>query len=487
MDPRPPDDIPVGDAFPAGDALSGADDAYRVEPDLTPLDEALAWLDGHTNFEAQPPGRAQAPTLERIEALTTLLGDPQFAYPVVHITGTNGKGSTARLLSALLTARGLSVGTYTSPNLHRVNERLARAGQPIGDDELAAVLDELRQLEPLLDGRPTRFELLTAAAFAWFADVAVDVAVVEVGLGGRWDATNVVRPAVSVVTNVSYDHVDVLGPTLRHIASEKAGIVKAGARLVLGETDPELVTVFTEAAAGVGAPVWRRGGDFECESNQVAVGGRLLDVRTPHGRYEDLYLPLHGAHQGANAALALAAAEAFFDGPLDRQVVDEAFAGVRVPGRLEVLGRAPLVVVDGAHNVAGAQALSDALRDELVVAGHRVAVVGLLDGRDPAAMLAPLAAAGIGTVVACTAPSPRALPASAVAEAAAGVGLACQVVPEVADAVAVATSLVGDDGLVVATGSLYVVAEARAVLLGEAGGEPRGPASGGAVDGARVR
>lgn len=459
MDTQPPD-------TPADEG----DDAYRLVTGLEPIDEALRWLDGHTNFEVQPPGRTQVPTLERIEALTRLLGDPHVAYPVIHVTGTNGKGSTARMLTGLLSARGLQVGTYTSPNLHRVNERISRAGEPIADDDLARVLDELRRLEPLVDGRLTRFELLTAAAFAWFADVAVDVAVVEVGLGGRWDATNVVRPSVSVVTNVSYDHVDVLGPTLHHIAAEKAGIVKAGARLVLGETDPGLAAVFTDVAEAVGAPVWRRPIDFECEANQVAVGGRLLDLRTPHGLTKDLYLPLHGAHQGQNAILALTAAEAFFGGPLDRAVVDEAFAAIRVPGRLEVLGRNPLVVVDGAHNVAGAEALAATVRDELVVRGRRVAVVGLLGGRDPAAILAPLAAAGIDAVVACTAPSPRALPAATVAEAAAAVGLACEVEDDVDAALDRARSQVDDDGMVLVTGSLYVVAEARSVIVAEGAG-----------------
>ncbi|HXQ18837.1 MAG TPA: Mur ligase family protein, partial [Acidimicrobiales bacterium] len=187
-------------------------------------DELVAWLDEHTNYELGMPTRLAAPTLDRIRALCRLLGDPERACPVIHVTGTNGKGSTARILTELLLANGLTVGTYTSPNLAVVNERLARDNEPISDDDLAGVLSSLALLEPLLPERPTRFELLTAAAFSWFADVAVDVAVVEVGLGGRWDATNVVEPDVAVVTNVSYDHVEVLGPTLTDIAAEKAGI-----------------------------------------------------------------------------------------------------------------------------------------------------------------------------------------------------------------------------------------------------------------------
>ncbi len=454
---------------------TGAPPPGATAPGDGDLAGELAWLDRHTNFERNMPARAQVPTLERIQALCRLLGDPQLAYPVVHVTGTNGKGSTVRMLSALLAARGLSVGTYTSPNLHSVNERIARNASPVPDDELAAVLATLRRLEPLVDGRVTRFELLSAAAFAWFADVAVDVAVVEVGLGGRWDATNVVRPDVCVVTNVSYDHVDVLGPTLTDIAREKAGIVKPGARLVLGETDPELAAVFTAAAAEAGAPVWRRDADFGCSANRLAVGGRLLDLWTPACRVEEVYLAVHGAHQGDNAAGALAAAEAFFDGPVPREVVEEAFASLSIPGRLEVVGRAPLVLLDGAHNVAGAATLGRAIADEISVAGERRAVVGMLHGRDPSAMLQPLAAAGVRTLVACTAPTERGMPASAVAAAARALGMQVETVEDAAAAVRAGLAASAEDDMLVVTGSLYVVAEARRLLVGST--VPEGPGS----------
>ena len=365
-------------------------------------DELVAWLDEHTNFEIAMPGRASAPTLDRIQELCRLLGDPERSCPVVHVTGTNGKGSTCRILTELLKAKGLTVGTYSSPDLARVNERLARDGEAISDDELTEVLGGLMLLESVMSARPTRFELLTAAAFRWFADVAVDVAVIEVGLGGRWDATNVVDPAVAVVTNVSYDHVEVLGPTLVDIATEKAGIVKAGCRLVLGETDPELQSVFLAAADKVGAPTWMRGPDFACEEARVSVGGRLLDLRTPGARYRELYLPLHGAHQGDNAVAALTAAEAFFGAPLATDVVEHAFATVRVPGRMESVARSPLVIIDGAHNVAGVSALARALSEEFAPDGDTVAVVGMLTGRDPSAMFDALRPAGVDTVVACT-------------------------------------------------------------------------------------
>ena len=392
-----------------GDVARPGDDDPRAGGSRR--DDLVAWLDGHTDYERSMPTRVGAPTLERIQALCRLLGDPERACPVVHLTGTNGKGSTATILTELCMANGLTVGTYTSPNLARVNERLARNGEPIDDHELAEVLASLALVEPLLADRPTRFELLTAAAFLWFADSPVDIAIVEVGLGGRWDATNVVEPDVAVVTNVSYDHVEILGPTLLDIATEKAGIIKPGCRVVVGETDPELLGVFLAAAEERGAvETWVRGVEFDCVANEVAVGGRLLDLRTPGARYPEVYLALHGAHQGDNAACALAAAEAFFGTPLSSDVVELALASVRVPGRMEIVGRAPLIVLDGAHNVAGAHALARALVDELATGDETIAVIGMLQGRDPSAMLEVLRPAGVKTVVACTAPSPRALP-----------------------------------------------------------------------------
>ncbi|HLX89780.1 MAG TPA: Mur ligase family protein [Acidimicrobiales bacterium] len=429
-------------------------------------DELVGWLDAHTDYELAMPTRLAAPTLDRITELCRVLDDPQLAVPVIHLTGTNGKGSTARMVTELLLAQGLTVGTYTSPNLARVNERLARNGDPISDDELAEVLGALALLEPIISARPSRFELLTAAAFRWFADSPVDVAVVEVGLGGRWDATNVVQPEVVVVTNVSYDHVEVLGPTLADIAREKSGIVKPGCHLVLGETAPDLQAVFLEAARTAGArQVWVRGSDFGCDGNRLAVGGRLLDLRTPGATYEDVYLSLHGAHQGDNAAVALAATEAFFGAALPEAAVVAALGSVTVPGRLEVLGRVPLVVLDGAHNVAGARALADAARD-MHPAGGIVAVVGMLQGRDPSAMLEALAAGGVTTVVACTAPSPRAFPAETIAEAARAAGLTALSTDTVDGAVSLARARVPEHGMLLVTGSLYVVAEARPRFTG---------------------
>jgi dihydrofolate synthase/folylpolyglutamate synthase len=430
------------------------------EPAAPPFDDladALAWLDAHVDFESNMPRRRAVPTLDRMRALTAVLGEPQESIPSIHIA------------TALLMAKGLTVGTYTSPNLHAVGERLARNGDAIDDAALADVFTELALVEPLLGDRPTRFELLTAAALSWFSTEAVDAMVVEVGLGGTWDCTNVVQGDVAVLTNVSFDHTDVLGPTLEGIATDKAGIIEPGSRVVVGEMAPELVEIITRRADEVGAAsVWVAGRDFGCDSNQVAVGGRVVTLWTPGGRYEDLLVPLHGAHQGRNASVALASVEAFFGAALDEEVVQEGLAAVRVPGRLEVLGRRPLLLVDGAHNAAGMAALVDALAEEFTVDGATVAVVGMLTGRDPSAMLAPLARLGVSAVVACEPDSPRAMPVAAVSEAGRALGLSVYEEPDVTAALRVARGMVDADGLVVVAGSLYVVGTARADALGAA-------------------
>lgn len=429
------------------------------------LPDLLGWLDGHVNLEASMPGRAGAPTLERIRAICHVLGDPERAYPVIHVTGTNGKGSTVRMATELLRTKGLKVGTYTSPNLERVNERICIDAEPIADEDFAEVLDSLRRIEETLRGPATRFELLTAAGFMAFADAAVEVAVVEVGLGGLWDATNVVDPLVAAVTNVSYDHVEILGPTLEDISREKAGILKPGCRPVLGETSERLLAIFEDAASRVGTlEPWLRDRDFACERNRVAMGGRLVDLAVPGARYEDVFLSLHGSHQGENAACALAAVTGFFEDAPSASIVHEALGSLRIPGRMEIMDRSPLTLLDGAHNVAGMEALAGSISEELLVQGPKVAVVGMLGGRDPSAMLGALGHCGLSRVVACEPPSPRRIPAAEVAEAGASLGMEVEASPGVSAAIDRARDLAGADGMVLVTGSLYVVAEARKVL-----------------------
>ncbi len=442
-------------------------------------DRPRAWLDDHVNLESLgvPAGktrRATRPTLERMAALARLLGSPQLEYPVIHVTGTNGKTSVARLATALLVETGLSVGSYTSPHLERVNERIAWNGHEVDDGTLDELLELLATVEPHLPEIPSYFELLTGAAFRWFADVAVDAAVVEVGLGGTWDATNVATGRVAVITNVSIDHVEYLGPTRLDIAGEKAGILKPGATLVLGEADPDVRAPFLERGA---ANVLLRGEDFGVRANRMAHGGRLVDVFTPEARYDDLFLSLHGAHQADNAAVALTAVEALLDRPLAPELVATVCGRVDVPGRLEVVGHAPLVLLDGAHNVAGAHALREALAEEFP-ASARTLVVGLLEPKDPAEMLEALGLADAERLIVCEAPSPRAQPADAVADAARALGHPAdrvEAIPDVGAALARARVLTPPDAQVVVTGSLYVAGAARAAAHPASGRQPVSP------------
>ena len=406
-------------------------------------------------------------SLDGMRILAEVLGNPEQAYPVIHLTGTNGKGSTARMISALLVAHSLSVGTYTSPHLEHLVERIAWNLDPIAADELARKIGELATLEPLVleesgGVKPSRFELMTAAAFSYFADVAVDVAVVEVGLLGRYDATNVAEAQVAVVTNVGRDHTDAEGDWRRRVAEEKAGIITPGSHLVLGETDPELLPVFEAEGAET---VWVRERDFGCEQDKLALGGHLIAVITPNGRYDDVFLPVHGAYQTDNAACAIAAVEALFGRALDPQVVRESFARLTLPGRFEVVHRAPLLVLDGAHNPDSAAAVGETLAEEFEIAGRRHWIIGVLAGRDVDDMLEGFDVRAGDRVVACTPDSPRALPAAELAERVRVRGVETEVVPDVAAALRHvwndAPDLAGEADLIMVTGSLRTVGTAR--------------------------
>lgn len=426
------------------------------------LSSALRYLDSHTNLEAVA-GRVEGLSLERMARLVHVLGDPQGAYPVVHITGTNGKGSVARMVTRLLQAQGLSVGTYSSPHLERINERLAWDGEPIADDALGEAIGGVAAVEELAGVTPSYFEILTAAAFRWFADVAVDVAVVEVGMLGRYDATNVADATVAVCTTIGRDHTDGAPGWKQAIAEEKAGIVKPGTTevLVLGEPDPAVHEPFTSAGAGA---TWLVGSDFGVVSNRVAVGGRLVDVRTPTALFEEVYVPAHGAHQGDNAAVALAAAEALLGRAPAEDSVTEAFGGLTLPGRFEVVARHPTVVVDGAHNPEGAAVTAATLDEDLTLAGSVILVVGLLGGRDPEAVLRAFGAAEAGFVITCAADSPRAIPASELAAVAERIGAVAEAVPDPVDAVNRALAVATEEDLVLVTGSHYVSGPVRTAL-----------------------
>jgi dihydrofolate synthase/folylpolyglutamate synthase len=422
---------------------------------------ALRYLDRHINLEAKA-GRWEGLSLARIGQAMAAMGDPQTAYPVVHVTGTNGKGSTVLMITELLKAHGLRVGTYTSPHVERNNERIRIDGEPVDDEAFGEAIGEVAALELMLDEPLSHFEILTAAALNWFALAPVDVAVVEVGLLGRWDATNVVDAEVAVVTNVGRDHTDGGGNWRRAIAEEKAGIVKPGSTLVLGETSPAIREVFlaTNPAAHV-----ERGRDFDCTANDLAVGGRVVDIRTSRANYEQVFVALHGAHQGDNAAIAVAAVEAFFDAPIPDDIVAEAFAGVEVPGRFEVMRRSPLVVIDAAHNPDGARVAARSLDEGFGEGRNRILVVGLLQGRDPSEMFDALGAANAELVVVCAPDWPRAIPAEELGAIAGAKGLPVEVIPDVEHAIQRAVALATDDDVVLVTGSFYVIGPARRVLL----------------------
>ncbi|MFI7130343.1 bifunctional folylpolyglutamate synthase/dihydrofolate synthase [Nonomuraea sp. NPDC050153] len=331
------------------------------------------------------------PTLDRIAALLDVLGSPQRAYPVIHIAGTNGKTSTARLTEALLKERNLRVGRFTSPHLVSVRERITVDGEPLSEERFAEVYEEIIPYVELTDTQGRRiqfFELLTAMAFAAFADTPVDVAVIEAGMGGSWDATNVADGIVSVITPISLDHTDRLGPDIPSIAGEKAGIIKPDTTTVLGQQELAAAEVLMRRAAEVGAVVAREGLEFGVLNREVAIGGQLLTLRGLKGVYDEVYLPLYGAHQASNAACALAAVEALTGGddPLDVDLVRQAFAQASSPGRMEVVRRTPTVVIDAAHNPGGMQATLEGLHEAFDFA-KVVGVVAVMRDKDVDALL----------------------------------------------------------------------------------------------------
>lgn len=432
-------------------------------PDLPDRAAAVAFLDARI-------GQGVKPGLDRISGLLDFMADPQLVYPVVHVAGTNGKTTVARLATDVLGAHGLGVGTFISPHLYRVEERISIGGRPLTEDQFVALLSEnawiVEEFERRAGEGVTYFELTAALAFAAFAAAAVDVAVIEVGLGGRWDATNVVDAAVSVVTGIAMDHVAFLGGSIAEIAAEKAAIVKDEGLLVTGPLPAAAEGPITAQVAATGARWFRFDDEFGIESLVPAVGGWSTDIRGVYAEYEELYLPLHGRHQVDNLATAIAACEAVLEHPLDREALTAALAATTSPARIEVVQRRPLVVVDGAHNEQGLEALARTIAAEFASKRWDL-VVGMRGDRDVAALIAPLRGF-TGRVWATEPDDPGAIPAAEVAVAAGDVlDAEVEVVSRVADAVTAAVAAAGDGGAVLVTGSLYVAAEARQTLVGE--------------------
>ncbi|MEV4183455.1 folylpolyglutamate synthase/dihydrofolate synthase family protein [Streptosporangium canum] len=326
------------------------------------------------------------PTLDRIAALMDVLGSPQHSYPVVHVAGTNGKSSTTRMIETILRERNLRVGRFTSPHLISMRERISVDGAPLSEERFVEVYEDIAPYLQMIDAQGRRlsfFETLTAMAFAAFADAPVDVAVIETGMGGSFDATNVADGAVAVITPISLDHVDYLGPDIATIAGEKAGIIKPGATVVLAQQELPAAEVLMRRAAEMGATVAREGLEFGVLGRELAIGGQLLRLQSLKGTYEEVLLPLYGAHQASNAACALAAAEALTvgDDPLDPELVRQAFLQVTSPGRLEVVRRGPTVLVDAAHNPGGIQATLEAVQESFDFA-KLIAVVAVFEDKD---------------------------------------------------------------------------------------------------------
>ena len=417
------------------------------------------------------------PDLERIRLLVDVLGSPHKSYPVIAITGTNGKTSTTRMADALLRGFGLRPGRYTSPHLESVTERITLDGVPLSAERFAEVYDEIAPYVELVDSRMpvpmTFFEVLTGMAFAAFADAPVDVAVLEVGLGGLWDATNVVDAATAVVLPVGLDHVPLLGTTLTEIATEKAGIIHEGATVVLAAQQPEAAEVLLRRAVEVGATVAREGLEFGVVERRTAVGGQLVTLQGLAGTYDEMFLPLFGEHQAQNAACAVAAVEVFLGGGESRQIdpdaVREGLAAARSPGRLEVVRTSPTVVLDAGHNPHGMAATVRALADSFSFT-RLVGVVACLADKDVRGMLEVLDPA-LTSIVVTTNSSPRAMPVDDLFALAVEVFGEDRVSAEdrLDDALDTAVQLAEDEvdyggAGVLVTGSVVTVGEARTLL-----------------------
>jgi dihydrofolate synthase / folylpolyglutamate synthase len=337
-------------------SATSADDQARIEA----IEAALLKRWPETRIE---------PTLERIAALVDILGSPQLTYPTIHIGGTNGKTSTSRMIDSLLFEMGLRTGRFTSPHLESFLERIAINGEPISAAELIYSYNDIAAYLDLMDQKFSHpisfFEAITALAFVAFAEHPIDIGVIEVGMGGQWDATNVVDPDVCVIMPIGLDHTEYLGETLTEIAQTKAGIIKEGGFVILAQQEPESAVELLKQAAAVGADVAREGLEYSVLARSVAVGGQLVTIQGIKEIYTDIYLPLHGKHQASNAAAALVAVEAFFgDQDLDMEAVRAGFAQVQSPGRCEVVHRNPTIILDAAHNPHGAAAIAQTLQSE---------------------------------------------------------------------------------------------------------------------------
>jgi dihydrofolate synthase / folylpolyglutamate synthase len=419
------------------------------------------------------------PSLDRIEAFTELLGEPQRSFRTIHLTGTNGKTSTSRMIETLVRALDLRTGRFTSPHLEKMSERISIDGEALTDEEFVRAFNDVAPYTHLVDADQAHplsfFETMVGMAYAAFADAPVDVAVVEVGMGGAWDATNVADGDVAVVLPIAVDHAKYLGDSPTAIAHEKAGIIKPGSVAVLASQEPDVATLLLERAAEVGATVAREGVEFGVVSRVPAVGGQVLALQGLRGRYDDVFLPLYGAHQAQNAAVALAAVEAFAgEEPLDEDLVRAAFAEVTSPGRLEIIRRSPTIVLDAAHNPHGAAATAAAIEDSFTFS-PLIGVMGVMGDKDAGGLLEAFEP-HLEHLICTQNSTSRSMGADALAAAAIEIygEDRVTVVRDLAEAIDRAATLAeageafGDplgSGAVLITGSVVTVGEARTMLL----------------------
>jgi dihydrofolate synthase/folylpolyglutamate synthase len=423
---------------------------------------------------ARWPETRIAPTLERISALVDILGSPQLSYPTIHVGGTNGKTTTSRMIDSLLFEMGLRTGRFTSPHLESYLERISINGQPIDAKELIFSFNDISPYLDLMDSKFDNpisfFEAITALAFAAFAEHPIDVGVIEVGMGGQWDATNVVDADVSVITPIGLDHMEYLGSTIIEIAATKAGIIKEQGFIVLAQQTPEAAVELLRRAAEVGADVAREGVEYSIDSRAIAVGGQLISITGLRGHYDDIFLPLHGKHQASNAAAALIAVEAFFgEQDLDIDAVRAGFANVTSPGRCEVIHRDPTIILDAAHNPHGAKAIAETMQSEFTF-DEVTGIVALMADKDALGILQALEPI-MNQIIVTTNSSERSMKVSELSNLAAQVFGADRVFAEetlqaaIDRAVKDAVRPLSDESLaILITGSVVTVGEARTAV-----------------------
>jgi dihydrofolate synthase/folylpolyglutamate synthase len=448
--------------------------------DTSTQDDPFGYQEVEAALLGRWPETRLDPTLSRIESLVDLAGSPHQAYRVVHLTGTNGKTSTSRMVDALIRAHGLRTGRFTSPHVESMTERITIDGEPLSEAAFVEAYRDVISLVDIVDADGEHpmsyFEMMVAMAFAAFADAPVDVAVVEVGMGGAWDATNVVDADVAVITPIAVDHVQFLGERSEEIAVEKAGIIKAGSIVVVAEQTESVMAILAERARQVGATLLREGIDFGVAHRAPAVGGQMVSLQGLHGVYVDVFLPLYGAHQAQNAALALAATEALLaDEALEGSLVEEAFGSITSPGRLEVVRRGPVVLLDAAHNPHGMTATVEAIAEAFTF-DPLIGVVGVMKDKDVEGILAVLEPE-LATIVCTQNSTPRAMPAEELGKVAEEIfgEHRVRVVPRLDEAISTGVELaetggalgesIGSGGLLI-TGSVVTVGQARTLLGG---------------------